>query len=73
MSEDKNLSRLFGGFLGEGFLGGGGLIILILAVVLLLGDDLLEFLFCEDNILIWVILIVLVLTNLDFDNGCGCC
>lgn len=73
MSNQQGLSRLFGGFLGEGFLGGGGIILIILAVILLLGDDLLEFLFCEDNALIWIILIFLLLTSFDFDGGCGCC
>lgn len=73
MSEEGKLSRLFGGFFGNGFFGGEGLIILILLVILLLGDDFLEFLFCEDNALIWIVLIILVISNLDFDGGCGCC
>ncbi len=74
MSNEQSLSRFFGGCCNNSFFGNGGLMILIiLGVILLLGDDLLEFIFCEDNELIWIILIILVLTNLDFDGGCGCC
>ncbi|MGL5695151.1 MAG: hypothetical protein ACRCXA_13815 [Peptostreptococcaceae bacterium] len=77
MSNQESLSRLFGGCLGEGLFGGlfegGGIILIILAVILLLGDDLLEFLFCGDNILIWIILLLLLVTSFDFDGGCGCC
>ena len=71
MSNEQSLSRFFGGCCGNSFFGNGGLMILIiLGVILLLGDDLLEFIFCEDNALIWIILIILVLTNLYFDGGC---
>lgn len=75
MSNEQNLSRFFGGgCFGNGFLGGGGLIvILIIGALLLLGDDIIEWIFCEDMALIWIILIILLLTNLDFDGGCGCC
>lgn len=70
MSQEQNLSRLFGGF-GEGIFGGGGLIIiLIIGAILLLGEDLIEWLFCSDMTLIWVVLLVLLLTSFDFDGGC---
>ena len=70
MSNEQCLSRFFGGF-GSGFLGGGGLIvILIIGAILLLGEDLIEWILCDDMALIWVILIILLLTNLDFDGGC---
>lgn len=73
MSDEQKLSRLFGGCCGNGIFGGGGLIIiLIIGAILLLGDDLIEWIFCQDNILIWVVLLVLLLTSFDFD-GCGCC
>lgn len=68
MSNNKTLERLFGGCGG----GGGGLIIiLIIGAFLLLGDDIIEWLFCNEMALIWVVLLVLLLTN--FDDGCGCC
>ena len=73
MSDNQNLSRLCGGCFGKGLFGGTGIILIILLVIILLGDDFLEFIFCEDNALIWIVLIVLLLTNLDFDGGCGCC
>lgn len=73
MSEEQKLSRLFGGCGLDGIFGGGGLIIiLIIGAILLLGDDLIEWIFCQDNILIWVVLLILLLTSFDFD-GCGCC
>lgn len=73
MSNEQKLSRLFGGCGCNGIFGGGGLIIiLIIGAILLLGDDLIEWIFCQDNILIWVVLLVLLLTSFDFD-GCGCC
>ena len=69
MSNEQSLSRLF----GEGFLGGGGLIIiLIIGAILLLGEDLIEWIFCDDMALIWIVLLVLLLTSFDFDGGCCC-
>lgn len=73
MSNEQGLSRLFGGCFGEGLLGGGGLIIiLIIGAILLLGEDLIEWIFCDDMALIWIVLLILLLTNFDFDGGCGC-
>lgn len=70
MSNEQGLSRLF----GEGLFGGGGIIILlILGAILLLGEDLIEWIFCDDMALIWIVLLVLLLTNFDFDGGFGCC
>lgn len=72
MSNEQSLSRFFGGF-GTGLFGGGSfIVILIIGAILLLGEDLIEWLFCDDMALIWVILIILLLTNLDFDGGCCC-
>ncbi len=69
MSEQEGLQRFFGGC--NGFGGGFGIIILlIIAAILLLGDDLLEWIFCEDNAIIWIVLLVLLLTNFDFGGGC---
>lgn len=68
MSDSNGLQRLFGGC---GFFGNGGLIIiLIIGAILLIGDDLLEWLFCDDMALIWIVLLILLLTNFGFD---GCC
>ncbi|MBQ3422666.1 MAG: hypothetical protein IJH34_13635 [Romboutsia sp.] len=67
MSEQQGIQRLFGGC---GFGGGGLIILLIIGAILLLGDDLLEWLFCDDMALIWIVLLILLLTNFGFD---GCC
>ncbi len=72
MAEQQGLQRLFGGCGFGGFGGGGLIIILILGAILLLGEDLLEWIFCDDMALIWIVLLILLLTNFDFD-GCGCC
>ncbi len=70
MSEQQGINRLFGGC-GCGLFEGGGLIVLlIIAAILFLGDDLLEWLFCDDMALIWIVLLILLLTNFGFDNGC---
>lgn len=68
MSNNKSLERLFG---GHGFGGGGFIIILIIGAFLLLGDEIIDWLFCDEMALIWIVLLVLLLTN--FDDGCGCC
>ena len=64
---EDNMERFFGGC--EGFFGNKMLIIIVI-VFLLLCKDILEDLLCDDNIWIWVILIVLLLFN--FDDGCCC-
>ena len=46
------------------------IILLIIGAILLLGDDLLEWLFCDDMALIWIVLLILLLTNFGFDGGC---
>ena len=48
----------------------GLIIVLIIAAILLLGDDLIEWLFCDDMALIWIVLLILLLTNFGFDGGC---
>ena len=66
MSDIKGLQRLFGGC---GLFDNGGLIILlIIGVLLLLGDNVLEWLFCDYMAIIWIVLLILLLTN--FDDGC---
>ena len=68
MSENTNLSRFFGGF----EFGGGWLLpIIVIFLIFCLGDDLLEFLFCEESAIIWIILIVMLLFFLE-DDGCCC-
>ena len=67
MSEQQGIQRLFGGC---GFGGGGLIILLIIGAILLLGDDLLEWLFCDDMALIWIVLLILLLTNFGFDRCC---
>jgi hypothetical protein len=65
MSEHQGIQRLFGGC---GFGGTELIILLIIVAVLLLGDNLLEWLFCDDMAIIWIVLLILLLTN--FDDGC---
>lgn len=67
MSQHQGIQRLFGGC---GFGGTELIILLIIGAVLLLGDNLLEWLFCDDMALIWIVLLILLLTNFGFD---GCC
>lgn len=67
MSEHQGIQRLFGGC---GFGGTELIILLIIGAVLLLGDNLLEWLFCDDMALIWIVLLILLLTNFGFDGGC---
>ena len=67
MSGQQGIQRFFGGC---GFGGSGLIIILIIGAILLLGDDLLEWLFCDDMALIWIVLLILLLTNFGFDNRC---
>ena len=55
MSEQQGIQRFFGGC-GCGFGGGGLIIVLIIAAILLLGDDLIEWLFCDDMALIRLVL-----------------
>lgn len=63
MSQENSISRLFG---CGGLFGNGGLfIILIIGIILLIGDELIEWIMCEENILIWIVLLVLLLTSFD--------
>lgn len=68
MSENTTLSRIFGGcncgF--DGFL----LPLIVIFLIFMLGDDLLEFIFCEDSAIIWIILIVMLLFFLQEDDCC---
>ena len=64
MSGQQGIQRFFGGC---GFGGSGLIIILIIGAILLLGDDLLEWLFCDDMALIWIVLLILLLTNFGFE------
>ena len=70
MDNKLGISRFFGGCCKNN--NNIGLIVLLaLGALLLLGDELLEWIFCEDMALIWIVLIVLLL--LSFDDGYGCC
>lgn len=68
MSNNISLERLFGEC---GFGGWGMIIILIIGALLILGDEIIEWLFCDEMALIWIVLLVLLLTS--FDDGCGAC
>ena len=72
MSNEQGLSRFFGKGSCCGGGGGGLIILIILGAILLLGEDLLEWIFCDDMALIWIVLLILLLTNFDFDGGCCC-
>lgn len=71
MSENTNLSRFFGGF-DFGCFGGWLLPLIVIFFIFMIGDDFLEFLFCEESAIIWIILIVMLLFFVQ-DDGCGCC
>lgn len=70
MLENTKLSRLFGGCSNFEF--GGGYILPLIVILLLfsLGDDLFDFLFCEDSAIIWIILIVMLLFFVQDDCCC---
>lgn len=70
MSKELSYSRFFGGF----NFGGMGMLIplAVIFVIFCFGEDLMEFLFCEDNAIIWIVLLVLLFIVGDFDDGCGC-
>ena len=60
--QEQNLSRLFGGglsnFFDEDFMGGFFLIIIIL--LLMVGDDLIQWIICNPEMLVWIIILVLL-------------
>ena len=67
MSENTNLSIFFGGFnFGAGWI----LPIIVIFFIFMLGDDFLEFIFCEDSAIIWIILIVMLLFFIQDDDCC---
>ena len=70
MSVNASLSRFVGCLK---FIFGVGVMLLPLIVLFLLfclGDDLLEFLFCEDSAIIWIVLIVMLLFFVQDDCCC---
>ena len=67
MSENTNLSRFFGGF----NCGGGWLLpLIVIFFIFMVGEDLLEFIFCEDSAILWIILIVMLLFFIQDDDCC---
>lgn len=70
MSKELNYSRFFGGldFGGMGFL----LPLLVIFLLFSFGEDIFEFFFCEDNAIIWIVLLVVLFMVGDFDDGCCC-
>ena len=70
MSNNVGYSRFFGGC---GFDFGGMLLpILVIFVLFSFGEELFEFLFCEESALIWIILLVILFMFLGEDDGCCC-
>ena len=67
MSENTNLSRFFGSF---NFGGGWLLPLIVIFFIFMVGEDLLEFIFCEDSAIIWIILIVMLLFFIQDDDCC---
>ncbi len=63
---ENALSRFLGG--NDGLFSGGVLLVLVL-IFLVIGTDLLDDFFDDDNIWVWIILIVLLLFNFD-DSYC---
>lgn len=72
MSNNASLSRLFGGF-DFGCGSGGFLLPLILIFILFqFGEDIIEFILCEDSALIWIIILVVLFMFMGEDDGCCC-
>lgn len=69
MTENTNFSRFFGGF-NCGCCGGFLLPLIVIFLIFMVGDDLLEFLFCEDSAIVWIILIVMLLFFMEQDDCC---
>lgn len=70
MSDIQNYDRFFGGGLFNGGLFGGGFILIILFFLFILGGDFLEDLFCNEELLIWMVLLFVLFLGFDFG---GCC
>ncbi|MEG0855790.1 MAG: hypothetical protein RSG52_04830 [Terrisporobacter sp.] len=70
MSNELDFSRFFGGF----DFGGMGFLLPIIVIFLLFsfGEEIFEFLFCDDNAIIWIVLLVLLFVIGDFGDGGGC-
>ena len=45
------------------------IVLVIVAVILFMGEELLEWILCDEKILIWIVSLMLLLTNFEFD----CC
>lgn len=60
MSQQKGIQDFFGE--------NGLIILLMIGAILLVGDDLLEWLLCDDIASIWIVLLILLLTNFEFDD-----
>ena len=65
MSQEKNLSRFF---VGNCF--GGGFFFIVLILLLMLGEDLIQWILCNEEVLIWIIILILFFNICDFDFGC---
>lgn len=71
MSNENKLSRFFGcGSCKNDLFGPGFIVLIIIVAILALGEDIIQWLFCDDMALIWIVLIILLLTS--FDDGCCC-
>ncbi|GAA3660850.1 hypothetical protein [Asaccharospora irregularis] len=71
MSNENKLSRFFGcGPCNKDLFGPGFIVLIIIVAILALGEDIIQWLFCDDMALIWIVLIILLLTS--FDDGCCC-
>lgn len=62
---EQSLYRLFG---GESDLFGGKFLIVIVIILLFMGTDLLDTFLQDENMWIWIILVILLLFN--FDDSC---
>lgn len=70
MSQNQSMDRFFGGGLFDNGLFGGGFFIIILMFILLLGEDLIDWIACNEEILVWIIILMVLFGGFDFG---GCC
>ena len=63
---EQSLSRFFGGGLFNNWCFEDGIFFIIILLLLLCGDELLEWIFCNPEMLIWIVILILFFGAFDF-------
>ena len=63
---EQSLSRFFGGGLFNNWCFEDGIFFIIILLLLLCGDELLEWIFCNAEMLIWIVILILFFGAFDF-------